>query len=112
LRIFIEPYVEGLAYQGRNPRFKLKGAVSSSRGFGFAYLALTIAFLFAWFAAPVSGDRDWWQTTIVGLVAAGSLYQVGKLFWTGYRGWKKVDEAWEEVRAAEEHAAVHQSELS
>jgi hypothetical protein len=78
LRVFIEPYVGGLEYQGRNLRFEMKGRVSSSRGFAYAYSAVTIAFVSAWFAAPIDG-RTFLQTGFVAVAAAASSYQVGRL---------------------------------
>ncbi len=61
LRLFVEPNVTGLEFQRRNPAFlaKAKGATSASRGFGYAYLAITAAFVLAWFAAPVNDGRQW-----------------------------------------------------
>lgn len=97
LRVFVEPHVEGLEYQGRNPHFKLKGRVSSSRGFAIAYACVTAAFVAAWVVAPVQGDRKLWQHAVVGSLAAVSLWQVARLAWASHKGWGDVDAAWEQM---------------
>jgi hypothetical protein len=106
MRIFIEPHVEGLEYQSRNPHFEMSGNVSSSRGFAWAYVAVTIAFVVAWFVAPVKEhDRECWQTLIVVVLALGSLGQIRRLLSATYddsRGWTKIDEAWKKVLKDEE----------
>jgi hypothetical protein len=103
MHLFIEPHVEGLAFQRRNRRFlhTLRGSTSASRGFAFAYFGLTIAFVLAWLAAPVHGGREAWQTGVVGLLATVSLLQAARLLWTSLRGWGKVDDAWQEIYEAE-----------
>lgn len=103
LRLFVERQVPGLAFQRRNVAFlkKVNGLASASRGFGLAYLALTAAFVLGWFAAPVEGDRQWWQTLAVLLLAGGSAFQAGILVWKSRTGWASVEEAWNEIWKAE-----------
>jgi hypothetical protein len=98
--VFVEPYVEGLEYQRRNLSFRMKGRVSSSRGFAYAYLAVTVAFVLAWFAAPVAG-RTWWQTGLVGLGALLSSIQIGRLWFASLRPQRRIDQAWETMAKKE-----------
>jgi hypothetical protein len=116
LRLFIEPHVEGLNYHRRNDLFlsRAKGTASARRGFAFAYLALTAGIVFAWFALPVQGDRQWWQTfLVVGLVVA-SLVQVGRLaVWGHPFGWADntwVNDMWRDIQDKEQQAAKHDAD--
>jgi hypothetical protein len=60
LRFFVEPHVQGLAYQGRNRVFPGRGRVSSSRSLAYAYVGLTFAFVVAWAIAPImSRGAEW-----------------------------------------------------
>lgn len=104
MRLFLEPRVEGLAFQRRNPLYlkQIKGTASASRGFGYAYLALTAAFVLAWLAAPLHDHRQWWQTSVVVLFALASLIQAGRLIWTSLYGWRTVNAAWRAVKEAEQ----------
>jgi len=111
LRVFVEPHVEGLEYQGRNPSYikKMRGAASASRGLGLAYVGLTVAFILAWFAAPVDGSREWWQTGAVGFIGAASCSQAFRLIWTSLFGWSEIDKAWADVATEEQTRAAHRS---
>jgi hypothetical protein len=106
LRVFVEPHVTGLLYQGRNARYlaKAHGRTSASRGFGIAYGALSAAFVLAWFAAPVNGGRELWQTSVVSLLGLYGALRAGGLIRASYCGWPRVNEAWRAV-AAEENGA-------
>jgi hypothetical protein len=90
--------------------FKLGGQVSSSRGFAYAYLGVTAGFVLAWFVAPVEGGRTWIETTVVALLALASLSQAGWLLLASFRGWGKVDEAWDELHAHEEAGKAIQAQ--
>jgi hypothetical protein len=105
MRVFIEPHVEGLEYQRRNVEFEMKGRVSSSRGFAYAYSAVTAAFVLAWFAAPVDG-RTRWQTGLILLGALASAYQVGRLLSASRRPQSNIDEAWETMLDEENRKAA------
>ena len=67
LRLFVEPRVAGLRYQRRNEAYvrHVRGTVSASLGFGYAYLGLTAAFVAAWWASPISDGRAWWHAAVV-----------------------------------------------
>jgi hypothetical protein len=64
IRTFIEPHFNGLKYQRRNRNFKMKGNVSSSHGFAFAYLLVTVGVLSTWFLVPPpdKGGHTWPET--------------------------------------------------
>ena len=99
MRLYIEPHVEGLGFQERNRRYmkQIRGSNSVSRGLGYAYVALTAAFVLAWLAAPLTSGRAWWQTLIVSVLAVASLLQAGKLLISSIRGWPVVNNAWDKV---------------
>lgn len=103
IRLFIEPKVRGLRYQGRYAEFvhHLKGAAGLDRGIGFAYAGLTVAFVLAWLAGPVQGSRLWWQTMTVLALGAFSLWQVSQLLRRA--GATRVVEAWKRVWDSEQH---------
>jgi hypothetical protein len=103
LRIFVEPYVDGLAFQGRNRRFleNMDSRISASWGFAIAYLMLTFALALTWFSAHLSSPRGVWQSAIVLLAAVVSLGFTVTLWWTSRYGWHRVERAWEAVAAAE-----------
>jgi hypothetical protein len=105
LRLFVEPEVPGLEYQGRNVRYlrAARGATSASRGFGIAYTALSVAFVSAWFVAPVQGHggRQAWQTLLILGLGAWSLFRAARLVYASYARWPNVDKAWEAIAAAE-----------
>jgi hypothetical protein len=105
LRVFIEPHVDGLGYQRRNEDFDMKGRVSSSRGFGSAYLLVSVGAGFAWFEAPVTGGRTFWETAIIVGLSTTSVLLAGWLLWASVRGWGKVDDAWTKVDDSERAAA-------
>jgi hypothetical protein len=106
LRLFVEPHVEGLGFQRRmaSSLRQAKGIASAARSFGLAYTSLTAAFVLAWFAAPMAGGRQWWQTLLIGLLATTSAFQVtafssiSRFRWDGTRPWQAIHEA-------EQHAA-------
>jgi hypothetical protein len=81
----------------------LKGNVSSSRGLAIAYLGVTIAFGLAWVIAPIKAgtERATWQTLSVVALVLLSLTQIVTLYLSGRTGWRRVNEAWEEVFDAE-----------
>jgi hypothetical protein len=66
LRIFVEPYVDGLAFQSRNRRFldNMDSRISASWGFAVAYLMLSFALALAWFSVHLSSPRGVWQSGI------------------------------------------------
>jgi hypothetical protein len=82
----------------------MKGRVSSSRGFAYAYSAVTAAFVLAWFAAPVDG-RTCGQTGLVVLAALASTWQIGRLWLASIRQQRKVDTAWETMFEKENREA-------
>jgi hypothetical protein len=102
LRLFIEPHVEGLEFQRRvaSSLRQAKGLASASatRSFAWGYAGLTAAFVLAWFAAPVVGDRQWWQTLLIGLLAATSAFQlrefssISRFRSDGTRPWQAIHE--------------------
>jgi hypothetical protein len=105
LRLFVEPQVDGLDFQRRlaSPLRTMKGVASTSHSFALAYTALTAAFVLAWFAAPIDGARQWWQTVLIGILTAASFSQVAGLtsisrfHWDGADPWRDLHE--------EEHGA-------
>jgi hypothetical protein len=107
LRLFVEPKVQGLGLHIRQAAFQrnVKGASSGSRGFAFAYLGLTAAFVLAWLIAPVQGAREWWQTVVVGVFGVASVCQIGQLTWLGAFGWKAAHDAWSAIEEQEQQAA-------
>lgn len=100
LRLFVEPHVDGLDFQRRmaSPLRDVKAVGSSARSFAVAYVGLTAAFLLAWIAAPVQGDRLWWQTLLIGVLGTASALQVAELIaisrfrWDAARPWRKIHE--------------------
>jgi len=97
LRLFVEPHVQGLDFQRRHALYvsSAKGSVSASRGFGIAYAVLSVAFVLAWFAAPIEhGGRQWWQTTVIVILGLYSLYQAGELIRRSFADWSDVLGAW------------------
>jgi hypothetical protein len=109
LRLFVEPHVPGLYFQRRNHLYvkKAKGRTSASRGFGYAYMALSVAFVAAWPAAPIHhGDREWWQTVLVAGLGLYSVSRAAKLIRSSRAGWIGVNEAWEEIGADEKKASA------
>jgi hypothetical protein len=112
LQCFVEPRVEGLDYLSRLGFFTraARGASSGPHGFAFAYLALTVALILAWLAAPVHGDKQWWQTFLISALAATSVVQVGQLYWIGTFGWKTADRAWRDLVDHEQQVTTEESE--
>jgi len=111
LRLYVEPHVPGLAFQARNNAFRqaykktkrrrlLQSTASASASHAWAYLALTAAFVVAWFACEMDG-RQWWQTGLVLVAGVLSLAQIAVLFWGAEQGYKAVNDAWEAVIADE-----------
>jgi hypothetical protein len=84
VRLFIEPYIDGLALQRRlaSPLRSTKLAVPT-RNLGLAYTGLTAAFVLAWPAVPIDGSIEWWQTLIVAVLGATSLFHAMKLYFMG-----------------------------
>jgi hypothetical protein len=99
MRLAIEPNVPGLEFQARNREFiaKVGGVVSASQGFALAYLTLTAAFVAAWVVAPVTGDRTFWHSAVIGVLALVSAKQSLRLLRSSSIEWSNVNEAWEAV---------------
>jgi hypothetical protein len=95
--------VEGLSFQRRiaSPLRKASGVASASRSFAFGYCGLTTAFVLAWFAAPVDGHRHWWQTFLIGVVCAASLFQIGWLNWISFYRWD-AEKPWRDILEEEQ----------
>jgi hypothetical protein len=103
IRLFIEPHVSGLAYQGRNPDYIkiIRNAGSASRAFGLAYFAVTLVGVLAWLALPVEGPREGWQSAVLAVVAGLSFIQVAQLVFPRFRGIARVERGWDNVYRAE-----------
>jgi hypothetical protein len=103
LRIFVEPYVDGLAFQSRNRGFldNMDSRISASWGLAVAYLMLSFALALAWFSVHLSSPRGVWQSAIVLLAVLVSLGLTATLWWTSRYGWRRVERAWEAVANAE-----------
>lgn len=102
IRLFIEPKVPALQYQRRYAEFSEKpgGRPGLASGLGLAYGGLTLAFILAWFVAPIDGGRECWQTSLVLVLGVMSLLQAGRLaLWKGPKS--KGAKAWEQVRESE-----------
>jgi hypothetical protein len=109
LRIFVEPEIEGLGFNGRYASFRrdVRHQASTAGGLSFAYLGLTAAFLLAWFAAPVEDGRQWWQTAVVGALTVASLVQIANLRWLTMFGAKGADERWAAIQEQERRSATN-----
>ena len=107
IRLFLEPHVEGLDYQRRfaSPLRTLKGVASASHSFALAYSALTAAFVLAWFAAPIEDARHWWQTLLIGIFGAASLFQVATLTSLSRFRWDSV-KPWRGLHKEEGHGST------
>lgn len=103
IRLFIEPNVKGLEFQGRKPgHIKRIGNVgSASRAFGLAYVVLTAAAALAWPTAPVSDGRELWQTGLVAVTASVSVGQVAQLLSPRLRRISTLERGWHVIRDAE-----------
>jgi hypothetical protein len=64
---------------------------------------VTVVFVLAWAIAPIKAgtEREWWQWTIVSFLALLSVSQVVTLLWRSRRGWRRVNEAWQDILDAE-----------
>ena len=107
LRLFVEPHVEGLAFERRYRLFaqKIGAKASGAHGVTFAYFGLTAAFILAWPAAPLEGGRQWWQTAIVAVLGAASLVQLRQLHSLRAFGWNAAVNAWSAVKQQEQTQA-------
>jgi hypothetical protein len=103
LRIFVEPYVDGLAFQSRNRRFlhNMDSRISASWGFAVAYLMLSFAIALAWFSVHLSSPRGVWESGVVVLAVLVSMSLTATLWWTSRYGWRRVERAWKAVADAE-----------
>lgn len=106
LRVFVEPHVGGLGYQRRSRDFALRGRISSSLAFGWAYLLVTIGFVVAWFEARVTGGRTIWETGVIVGLGLFSLVLARWLLCASVRGWGEVRQAWIEVCSREDGLLV------
>jgi hypothetical protein len=107
LRIFVEPYVDGLDYHRRTALFltTVRARARGGHTITFAYAGLTAAFVLAWLAAPVESGRQWWHTCLVGVLGAASLVQVGQLIWLSVYGWQTANNAWATIKEQEQQAS-------